>query len=116
MDTGIDGATLAAYQAVAEANARIAILRRVMMDSKDAVPVKIICQIFDWKVPEVKQKPKPSAQKICEMFRNGKKPSQIACTFGMPETEVRDILRRMNLIDQATSVEDWGNEQKEKRV
>lgn len=104
MDTGIDSGTLAVYQAAAEANARIAILRRVTMDSKDAVPVKMICQIFDWKIPEIKRKAKPTASKICDLFKNGKKPGQIANAYGMAEMEVRDVLRQMNLIDQGTTI------------
>lgn len=104
MDTGIDSGTLAVYQAAAEANARIAILRRVTMDSKDAVPVKMICQIFDWKIPEIKRKAKPTSSQICELFKNGKKPGQIANAYGMAEMEVRDVLRQMNLIDQGTTI------------
>lgn len=107
MDTGIDSGTLAVYQAAAEANARIAILRRVTMDSKEAVPVKMICQIFDWKIPEIKRKAKPAkptASQICELFKNGKKPGQIANAYGLAEMEVRDVLRQMNLIDQGTTI------------
>lgn len=104
MDTGIDSGTLAVYQAAAEANARIAILRRVTMDSKEAVPVKMICQIFDWKIPEIKRKAKPNASKICDLYKSGKKPSQIANAYGMAEMEVRDVLRQMNLIDQGTTI------------
>lgn len=104
MDTGIDSSMLSVYQAATEANAKIAILRRVTMDSKDTVPVKMICQIFDWRVPEVKRRAKPSASKVCELFKNGRKPKQIAEAYGMNEMEVREILRSMGLIDQGTTI------------
>lgn len=104
MDTGIDSGTLAIFQASAEANTRINILRRITLDSKDAVPVKTICQIFDWRVPEAAKRKKIDRAKIVDLYKSGKKPSQIATMYGTDEMSIREVLKAMNLIDQGTTI------------
>ena len=104
MDTGIDSGTLAIFQASAEANTRINILRRITLDSKDAVPVKTICQIFDWKVPEAAKRRKMDRSKVVDLFKSGKSPKQIATMFGTDEMSIREVLKAMNLIDQGTTI------------
>lgn len=104
MDTGIDSGTLAIFQASAEANTRINILRRITLDSKDTVPVKTICQIFDWKVPEAAKRRKMDKAKVVELYKTGKSPKQIATMFGTDEMSIREVLKAMNLIDQGTTI------------
>lgn len=104
MDTGVDSGTLAIYQAAAEANARIDVLRRITQDSRENVPVKTICQIFGWKYTEAPKKKKPDRTRIVEMYKNGKTPKQIASSYGVEEMAIREVLKTMNLIDQGTTI------------
>ena len=104
MDTGIDSGTLAVYQAAAEANARIAILRRVVMDSKESVPVKMICQIFDWKLPRQEGRKPLNKSKIVELRKSGKGVKQIAEMVGVDEYVILEVLKNAGLSGNMTTI------------
>ncbi len=104
MDTGIDSGTLAVYQAASEANTKIAILRRVVMDSRDAVPVRTICQIFDWKIPRQEAKKPLNKAKIIELRKSGKSAKQIAEITGIDEYTVIKVLKAGGLTGNMTTI------------
>lgn len=104
MDTSIDTGTLAIYQAASEANTKIAILRRVVMDSRDAVPVRTICQIFDWKIPRQESKKPLNKAKIIELRKGGKSARQIAEMVGTDEYTVLEVLKAGGLSGNTTTI------------